>query len=328
MYIPHEITPETLTLVVDNNIVTIPRSALNFNQVRDALMEQNYEAIPDMLDTKSTLETISEGLVSCDGNSVTYNSEPVNNSATKKLLNLMSKGYSDVKPWLKFIEKLMRNPSHNSREQAYAFMEHNGMPLTQDGNIIGYKGVTSDFKDRYTGKIDNTPGMRPRMDRRDVDDNINHGCSKGLHVGTHAYADAWAGPNGKLVLVEFNPEHIVSVPHDCEYAKLRVSEYLVKAECTDRKILADNGVYGNQTNQYGSAEHICSTIDEIQTSKGTFQDIQNIYQGISTSDIIDAYDSIGEIAPDFVYNDELNTLVFKDVDYNTPVNRVQEYEHN
>ena len=161
-YIPHQIDEQAISIIHANQTYLIPNTAINFQSIRKALLEGNYDAIPSLLDTKSTLEAHSSGAVSCDGNEVLYKGEPVHNSACTKLLNLMADGLSNINPWLKFIEKLMANPSHNSREQAYKFIELKGMPLTEDGNIIGYKGVAENYFDKWSGKFDNS------VDRKSV----------------------------------------------------------------------------------------------------------------------------------------------------------------
>lgn len=309
-YIPHAIDEHNITLIHDNESHVIPRSALNYNEIKEALNNQDYQKAIDALDTKAALETLSDGLVSCNGESVTYKGEAIHNAAADKLLNLMADGYTNIKPWLKFIQKLMQNPSHNSREQSYKFIEHRGMPLTEDGNIIGYKGVTSEYKDKWSGKFDNSVGSILSMDRSDVDDNINNGCSKGFHVGSHEYADNWGGSDGKLMLVEFSPEHIVSVPHDCSYAKLRVSEYKVIAESHDRKILNETGVYGNNTSQYGSSHDIMWNVEDVMFEGiASFTDVQRNMPGITVNQIIEAYQDEDSVPPTFEYHDARNELV-------------------
>ena len=311
MYIPHAIDEQNITLVLDNKTHTIPSTALTFSAVRQALMDGKHENLADLIDTKKALETHSLGAVSCDGENVTYNGEVVNNSATKKLLNLLANGYSNIQPWLRFIDKLMNNPSHNSREQAYKFIEHRGMPLTEDGNVIGYKGVNNEYKDKYTGKFDNSVGAENWMMRSNVDDNVNNGCSQGFHVGSHEYADSWASSDGKLMLVEFSPKDIVSVPHDCAYSKLRVCRYKVIAECHDRKMLNDNGVYGNQTSQYGGSSTIIESTRTVHDMGGSFVNLQRKHPGITVNDVIDAFGQEDQQAPTFWFDEMSNELRFQ-----------------
>lgn len=51
----------------------------------------------------------------------------------------------------------------------YKFLEHNGHPITKNGNFIAYKKVTEDFKDCHTKSIDNNIGETVSMAREDVD---------------------------------------------------------------------------------------------------------------------------------------------------------------
>ena len=219
----------------------------------------------------------------------------------------------------------MRNPSFSSREQAYKFLEHKGMPLTADGNVLGYKGVREDYKDKWSGKFSNHVGAELSMERTQVDDNINHGCSAGFHVGSHEYADSWASSDGKLMLVEFSPEDIVSVPHDCQYAKLRVCKYRVVSECFDRKILDDSGVYGNQTNE--NTAEIVQTVKTQANIGGAFKNLLHHYPNKTVNDFIDAFKAEGLEPPKFQYDSDLNDLrIF--LDEGEPFEEDYEYLYN
>ena len=120
------------------------------------------------------------------------------------------------------------------------------MCMTESGNLIGYKGVREDYKDKYSGKFSNHVGAEMSMHRSNVDDNPNNGCSSGFHVGSHEYADNWAGSDGRLMIVEYSPSDIVSVPDESGYGKLRCSRYKVIDESHTRNILND-GAYGHET---------------------------------------------------------------------------------
>ena len=65
------------------------------------------------------------------------------------------------------------------------------------------------------------------MPRKQVDDSVDIGCSFGLHAGTYEYASNFG--NGVTLTVRIDPANVVSVPRDCEYQKIRCSEYTVIA---------------------------------------------------------------------------------------------------
>ena len=130
------------------------------------------------------------------------------------------------------------------------------MPLTPNGNFLAYKGVTSDFKDHYSGKFDNNVGSVLEMRRNGVCDDSHMGCSSGFHAGSYEYAKGYASGGGHLLLVEINPADVVSVPHDCSCQKLRTSKYKVVAvhETIDRPLqdaLVDRyGDYDEYSDEY------------------------------------------------------------------------------
>ena len=103
-------------------------------------------------------------------------------------------------------------------------------------------------------QILNEVGATIEVARRCVDDNKDHHCSFGLHVGSFDYADGWAGEDGRLLLVEFDPADAVSVPTDCDFQKLRVSKYKVISDITDTRKELNKPIYEANKPIYGSNE--------------------------------------------------------------------------
>jgi hypothetical protein len=81
------------------------------------------------------------------------------------------------------------------------------------------------------------------MARNQVDDNRDHGCSHGLHIGNYEYATHFGGDNSKLLVVKFNPSDAVSVPHCTSHQKLRVAKYTVIKDITNTKSYLDQHLY-------------------------------------------------------------------------------------
>jgi len=123
----------------------------------------------------------------------------------------------------------MQNPSMQSQRELYDFLQHENLPITEDGYFLAYKAVRSDFKDKYRGVFDNSVGNVCEMQRAKVDDDRARGCSDGLHAGALSYVASYgsveAGDN--IVIVKINPADVVSVPTDCNCQKLRTCRYEV-----------------------------------------------------------------------------------------------------
>ncbi len=69
------------------------------------------------------------------------------------------------------------------------------------------------------------------MDRGEVDDNREVGCSAGLHVGAIEYVKGYSGTGcdngGKYIICKVDPADVVSVPKESDCTKLRTCKYEV-----------------------------------------------------------------------------------------------------
>lgn len=145
-------------------------------------------------------------------------------------------------PLVKFLAKLMMNPSSRAINELYNFLEHKNLPVTENGNFLAYKGLTHDYWSRHNGRVKllkgranengqifNGVGEEIQIPRNQVDDNKENHCSYGLHAGSLEYADGFRC-GGKLVIVEIDPADVVSIPSDCDGQKLRTCRYKVVGE--------------------------------------------------------------------------------------------------
>lgn len=214
------------SVVVDCNdkLHVIHKDDSRYDKVIECIRKDDLTSIPNIVDVVTSFKDagldLIDGIVYIDGQALP--SELSDRIVAFKDNNL------PYEPLLKFWEKLKQNPSFNSRQMLYKFLEHNGHPLTVEGNFIAYRGVTDDFKDCHTKTFDNSPGSTCEIDRNAVDDNPNNTCSYGLHVACHGYANGF-GP--RLVKVEVDPVDVVCVPTDYNGTKMRVCKFKVLSEC-------------------------------------------------------------------------------------------------
>lgn len=177
--------------------------------------------------------TVRDGVVYFDG-------DPVDNALTRHILAFMEGGEDDFMPLVNFFEKVASNPEPHSREQLYRWLSKHDFPITEDGDIVAYKGVRALGDGRYTsishgtavvdgvthaGAIPNAVGSVVEMPRSQVQHDPTVGCHKGLHAGTWNYAHSFA--QGATMTVSINPRDVVSVPTDCDDQKVRVCRYTV-----------------------------------------------------------------------------------------------------
>ena len=216
------------SIIINHNAKTLSvrRGDVRFDQVLQAIRENRLSDIPDLLDTEKFFE--KKGMTLKDG-AVWIGTEQLPDSLSQRLLELVENNMP-IDILLNFWNNLKQNPSFNSRQMLYQFLEHNGHPLTVDGCFIAYRGVREDFKDKHTGTFNNAPGSTCEVPRSSVDDNPNNTCSHGLHVACYDYAK---GFGERLVEVKVNPRDVVAVPTDYNGTKMRVCRFEVLAECEE-----------------------------------------------------------------------------------------------
>ncbi len=151
-----------------------------------------------------------------------------------KQIRLMHDEGLPLEPMINFVRKMRKNPSYRIREQLWGFIEacqkDGGFTIADDGDIMAYKVVGEDYKDKHSGRFDNSIGSIVSMPREEVDDNPANTCSAGLHFCAYSYVNSFSGDNDHLMLVKVNPADVVSIPADYDNAKARCCRYEVVDE--------------------------------------------------------------------------------------------------
>lgn len=223
----------------------------NFEAIRKGLLEGD-ESVLDLFSGAETaarkFEKVTER-VSVQGGTVFFDGDRIDNSITEQIARFIREGVEDWKPLVAFLDKVMQNPNEHSREQLYTWLTGRDFTITESGDIVGYKGVgkrgdgiyestrsgtASVNGETQTGYIKQKVGDVVEMPRSAVTHDPATGCSYGLHVGTHEFASTF----GSTVLeVHLNPRDVVSVPTECDWAKVRCCRYVVVGE-VERKYSA------------------------------------------------------------------------------------------
>jgi hypothetical protein len=184
----------------------------------------------------------------------------------------------DYLPLANFMEKVYQNPNEHSREHLFRWISAENLSITPSGDIVGYKGVTSDLLSLHRGygivngeefekaALDNSPGNLVTMPRDRVTFDPNNGCSFGLHVGTFSYANSY----GSTVLeVHVNPRDVVSVPTDCQDQKMRTCRYEVVQVVSEKYAEALVGYLGSA---YEDDEDDADYCEECSDELGMYED--------------------------------------------------------
>lgn len=237
------ILPQSISVVVDSKHYTIDkRNEALYNKAKELIKAGDFQAIPEAIDRLGALtkkvaqQTNDDGrIIIKDRRVYLVDSDGVEHRLQgyeiTKLLELSDEGF-DIEPVANFAKRVRKNPSEAVQQRLFQFMEVGQLPLTEDGKFIAYKVVRGNFKDKHSGKFDNSPGQYVSMPREQVDDNDNRTCSTGLHVCSKDYIRSFRSGDDKLVACEVDPADVVSIPVDYNDTKMRTAAYTVLAEIT------------------------------------------------------------------------------------------------
>lgn len=223
---------KVITVVIDGAQKSVKGEATE--AILEAIKANDEEKVKELVDLALKIKAQSKGLFEVRNGAVYVEDQQLPVSLGKKIIDYSDAGlpYDSL---IAFWNRLKKNPSFRSVQCLFNFLDHNQVPLTEDGCFVAFKGVRKDFKDIHSGTIDNTPGTTVKMPRNEVNDDPNQTCSSGLHVAGWNYAAGTAyGDAGRYLEIKVDPEHVVAVPTDYNFQKMRVCEYYVVKEVTEK----------------------------------------------------------------------------------------------
>jgi hypothetical protein len=232
----YTVTKNQITIFCNEDSRSITQGYPKFKTLRNKLIEDDFSdavlsEVYEVLNLPKFVEKFSEGNITVDheNGKVFYGTFEIKNSVVDRMMTMLCDRV-DIKPLVRFLDKLMMNPKTNVIEELYPFLKHNDIEISEDGDIIAYRSIRKDWRDHFTGTMDNSIGKTVFMPRSMVDDNPNRTCSKGIHCSSIVYAKDFGWSDKRIVKVKVNPCDVVSVPTDYNGAKMRVCKLIILEE--------------------------------------------------------------------------------------------------
>lgn len=257
MSYPYLIQGSNIVIFVNNEAHTITKSHISYDNVLEAVKNEDWDVVKDIVDPKKVIINYGKGNVSIQGDKMFWKGREFHNSLSSRMIRMYQEGFS-IEPMIAFMDNLMDNPSYRAVNELYSFLERNNLPITPDGHILAYKRVRDDYMDVHSGTVPNkvakdftdeelssmpiTCGRNDevqvkvnkdgvttvKMPRNNVDDDQNRTCSSGLHFCSREYLGSFSG--NRIMILKINPRDVVSIPVDYGYSKGRCSRYQVIGE--------------------------------------------------------------------------------------------------
>jgi hypothetical protein len=232
MSYPFLIQGNNIVVVIDNKPHTINKTHITYQRVVDAIKAGDWDTVKDVIEPKKVVLDYGQGNVAVQGDKLFWKGEEMHNALSNRMIQMLQDGFP-IEPMIQFMENLMQNPSKRAVTELYGFLEKNSLPITPDGHFLAYKKVKNDYKDCYTGTMNNSVGSVVEMERNRVDDDQNRTCSTGLHFCSRDYLNHFGGE--RVVIVKINPRDVVSIPNDYNDSKGRACRYEVVDEIDKEK---------------------------------------------------------------------------------------------
>jgi hypothetical protein len=222
-----------ISAFVDNKPYLFTSESENYTSIVTALASKDIPSFKLLIGDMTNISESTDGFLDYKDGVPVWQDIPLPSVLVDRVLELVKQGY-EFGPILNFLHNLCENPSDHSVVELLDFLKNKNLPLTTDGCFLGYKAVRADYLDKYSGTISNKIGNIVSIPREEVDPNRTNECSYGLHVGALEYVQNQYYKDGdRILVVKVNPKHVITVPRDYSFQKLRCCEYTVLAQFTE-----------------------------------------------------------------------------------------------
>lgn len=218
-------TAESATVVIDGKTYTVKKGDPNFVPTRQAILDERWGDITSLLSKGLGVEKWAKGFFKFKDQALFYKEDKIDSRLNTRIIETCAQG-GDPSHLLKFWELLQNNPSYRSVDQLYNFMTNEGIAIDQDGFILTYKAVSSEFLDFHTKTVSNKVGTVNEMPRNKISDDYDVPCHTGFHVGGLSYANSFGDAGRKIIICKVNPADVVCVSKQ-DARKMRVCKYTV-----------------------------------------------------------------------------------------------------
>lgn len=227
---------DSVVVVLNGTPYVVDNEDFRYWDVMAAIANQDESKLQSLLSIKERArdmlnELSKQGIEEC-GNEFTYLGNPIEMDLSAYLRTSLDNG-----TWgfvVNFIKRLFDNPSHDTRQRLFRFMQKNKLPIQEDGTFLAFKVVRENYLDKHSGTVNNSPGgVIPRFNWSEVDTNPDITCSRGYHACSKEYLSSFYSSGDRIVSVAIGPEDVGAIPSDYNESKLRCRWYAVKEDITD-----------------------------------------------------------------------------------------------
>lgn len=229
------INKDSVTLTYQDEVYTTDSSNTNFKEIVNLIIQGNYSEAANLFSYAAAISNWVDGLLEVRDDRIFYDNFEIKGKFVEKIIK-HAQNDLDVASFLKFLKLTMEQEDVEVRNRLLDFAADDTIDFSDEGYVIAFKNVKSDYYDKHSGKFRNMVGDKPSVPRSSVDADHNATCSSGLHVCSFKYLVRCWGTSGRNMVVHVNPKDFVAIPYDYDDSKARVSTYTVVDELSHDKV--------------------------------------------------------------------------------------------
>lgn len=322
-FIPFTRTSDGVSFNLKGRPRTIAKDNPAYAEILKAIVQKNVEKLESLCDIPGFVAKITRGDVAISEDEVRFRNQKVPEYLATRILDYIKEGLP-IDPICRFAEKLMGNVTEDVREDLYLWLEKGNMPIYEDGDILGYKVVRSDFYSIHSGRdgrVFQGVGEVVELDRVKCDANRDVTCSSGLHFCSYDYLPHFGGLNeeqNRVIIVKINPADVVAIPTDYGLTKGRCCRFEVIETVPIDEI----------KNRFGTAKTIpypSSTSSYADAWDGTDEDSWEDESDSWTEELLSAREADLDATQESVVETQVNTFLRegKSYSYDAIINAVE-----
>lgn len=238
---------ETLTFDADhsefNTAKEIALEVIDLLQNEQKIKRSIYERTKKIHTVADKVANWTNGDIVITPSRVTLKGKEIGSDLASFLIELLERNNDAFKmqAWANFLKVIDSADSFKISNRLFAFLEKTDLRIDENGNVLAWKVVRPDYKDKHSRTFDNSPGQILEMPRNEVNDDDNSYCSYGFHICSWGYLSHFASSGDKVVQVRVAPADIISIPLDYNGEKVRCCKY---------EVVCDAGTWGTEVNAH------------------------------------------------------------------------------
>lgn len=222
----HLITNNSVTVFSNNFPYTADKTHPKFTQIVNKLRAGTFLSSDlSLFDLSIEIPTtIGNLVVSKNGveffNPNTNTKTPIHGTIADRILENWQNGF-EITGLANFLGKLLQNPYKVVIDNLYNYLEKYKLAISEDGDIVGIKAIhpnyTSIFKPSFRYCFSGTISEL----LSELETNPLASTGRGLYFGFEQFVFGFGRPDSLVIAVKVNPAHIIGIPEDSGYQKMR-----------------------------------------------------------------------------------------------------------